>query len=120
MEPRLFVFDWSGTISDDRKPVYTANMRLLQGHGKPTMTFEEWLPRTRMTPGEFLADHGIYGDQVVRFQTVEERIETVAQTLAKNYTTKGLMEPEEIMRKYTPQSKGSWAAGVLHFMNEMK
>src|SRR3990167_5215836 len=33
--------------------------------------------------------YGIYGDQVVRFQTVEEWIETVAQTLAKNYTTKG-------------------------------
>ena len=64
--------------------------------------------------------YGIYGDQVVRFQTVEEGIEAVAKTLAKNYTSKGLMEPEEIMRKYTPQSKGSWAAGVLHFMNEMK
>ncbi|MBI2005516.1 MAG: HAD hydrolase-like protein, partial [Candidatus Aenigmarchaeota archaeon] len=63
MDARLFDFDWSGTISDDRKPVYTANMRLLQEHGKPTMTFEEWLPRTRMTPGEFLADHGVYGDQ---------------------------------------------------------
>lgn len=64
--------------------------------------------------------YGIYGDQVVRFSTVEEGIEAVAKTLAKNYTSKGLMEPEEIMRKYTPQSKGSWAAGVLHFMNEMK
>lgn len=64
--------------------------------------------------------YGIYGDQVVRFQTVEEGIETVAKTLAKNYTAKGLMEPEEIMAKYTPQSKGSWAAGVMHFMAEMK
>lgn len=64
--------------------------------------------------------YGIYGDQVTTFSTVEEGIETVGKTLAKHYTSKGLMEPEEIMRKYTPQSKGSWAAGVMHFMYEMK
>jgi hypothetical protein len=64
--------------------------------------------------------YGIYGDQVVIFPSVELGIEAVAKTLAKNYTSKGLMEPEEIMKKYTPQSKGSWAAGVLHFMYEMK
>ena len=64
--------------------------------------------------------YGIYGDQVLRFDTVEDGIETVGKNLAKHYTSKGLMEPEEIMRKYTPQSKGSWAAGVMHFMYEMK
>ena len=64
--------------------------------------------------------YGIYGDQVVVFNSYEAGIETVAETLARNYTSKGLMEPDEIMRKYTPQSKGSWAAGVLHFMYEMK
>lgn len=64
--------------------------------------------------------YGIYGDQVVVFPSVEAGIETVAKTLSKKYTAKGLMEPDEIMAKYTPQSKGSWAAGVLHFMNEMK
>lgn len=64
--------------------------------------------------------YGIYGDQVTTFSTIEEGIDTVGKTLAKHYTSKGLMEPEEIMSKYTPQSKGSWAAGVLHFMYEMK
>ncbi len=64
--------------------------------------------------------YGIYGDQVIVFPSIEVGIETVAKNLAKNYTSQGLMEPEEIMRKYTPQSKGSWAAGVLHFMNVMK
>ncbi|KKR92668.1 MAG: hypothetical protein UU81_C0019G0002 [Microgenomates group bacterium GW2011_GWC1_41_8] len=64
--------------------------------------------------------YGIYGDQTVHFSSVEEGMDIVGQTLAKNYTTKGLMEPDEIMGKYTPQSKGSWAYGVLYFMNEMK
>ena len=64
--------------------------------------------------------YGIYGGQIVRFESIEQGMETVAQTLSKNYTAKGLMEPDEIMAKYTPQSKGSWAYGVLYFMNEMK
>jgi hypothetical protein len=64
--------------------------------------------------------YGIYGDQIVVFPSVEAGIDTVARTLSKKYTSQGLLEPDEIMKKYTPQSKGSWAAGVLHFMNEMK
>lgn len=64
--------------------------------------------------------YGIYGDQVVRFNSYEEGMDRVAETLAKNYSRKGLLEPEEIMGKYTPQSKGSWAEGVIHFMNEMR
>ena len=63
---------------------------------------------------------GIYGDKVLSFPSIEEGIDTVAKTLAKHYSSKGLLEPDEIMQKYTPQSKGTWAAGVLHFMNEMK
>lgn len=64
--------------------------------------------------------YGIYGDKVTRFSSYEEGMDTVAKTLSEKYVTNGLLEPDEIMLKYTPQSKGSWAAGVLHFMNEMK
>jgi phosphoglycolate phosphatase len=44
---RLFLFDWSGTISDDRKPVYEANNRMRVGYGVPTVTFDEWLDSIR-------------------------------------------------------------------------
>lgn len=44
---RLFLFDWSGTISDDRKPVYEANRRMRVGYGVPTVTFDEWLDSIR-------------------------------------------------------------------------
>ena len=64
--------------------------------------------------------YGIYGDQVIHFNSIEEGMDIIGKTLSKNYTTKGLMEPDEIMAKYTPQSKGTWAYGVLYFMNEMK
>ncbi len=58
----LFVFDWSGVISDDRRPVYEANIKLLEYYGKERIDFEEWKKRTRLTVVEFLNDHGIYGN----------------------------------------------------------
>jgi phosphoglycolate phosphatase len=57
--PSLIIFDWSGVISDDRKPVYTANNELLKHYGKPTFTFEEWLPRTTLGVEEFLQNYGV-------------------------------------------------------------
>jgi len=59
MQLCLFIFDWSGVISDDRRPVYESNMKLLEHYGKPTMSFEEWRKRTTLTPVEFLRNHGV-------------------------------------------------------------
>ena len=62
---------------------------------------------------------GIYGTKVTRFQSYPEAIETVSKTLAKEYKNKGFETPEQIMKKYTPSSNGSWARGVNHFMNQL-
>lgn len=62
---------------------------------------------------------GIYGGRVMRFSNYEEGIETVARGLSKNYVAHGLVEPEEIMKKYTPGSNGSWANGVNYFMDDI-
>jgi hypothetical protein len=59
---------------------------------------------------------GIYGDRVTRFDSYEEAIETISRGLKKNYIDKGLTTPEDIMRKYTPPSTGSWAFGVNFFL----
>lgn len=56
---QLIIFDWSGVISDDRPPVYEANMRLLEIHGRKRVTFEEWLPSTQASAIEFLKMHKI-------------------------------------------------------------
>ncbi|MDO8508615.1 MAG: HAD hydrolase-like protein [Nanoarchaeota archaeon] len=37
------IFDWSGTISDDRIPVYESNKRLLKRYGVNLPEFKEWL-----------------------------------------------------------------------------
>ncbi|MCL4354799.1 hypothetical protein M1349_05045 [Patescibacteria group bacterium] len=64
---------------------------------------------------------GIYGKKVTKFQNYSEAIETVTKTLARDYKEgRGLETPEEIMKVYTPQSKGSWADGVNHFMAQLQ
>jgi phosphoglycolate phosphatase-like HAD superfamily hydrolase len=55
----LIIFDWSGVISDDRLPVYQANMKLLESYGKPTFSFEEWLPETIAPAVSFARKFGI-------------------------------------------------------------
>jgi len=63
---------------------------------------------------------GIYGQKVTRFENFEEAILAVTKTLALKYKADGLDTPEEIMRRYTPQSNGSWADSVEYFMNQLQ
>jgi hypothetical protein len=59
---------------------------------------------------------GIYGNTVTRFSSYPEAIQTIAKGLKTNYVDKGLTTPEQIMRKYTPSSNGSWSFGVNYFL----
>ena len=63
---------------------------------------------------------GIYGKKVTMFESYPEAIETVTKTLANNYMAGGLNTPEEIMKKYTPSSNGSWANSVNYFMSQLQ
>lgn len=64
---------------------------------------------------------GIYGGNVKRFDSLAQAIETVTKTLAKDYKEgMNLVEPHEIMTKYTPGSNGSWAKSVNYFMENLK
>jgi hypothetical protein len=62
---------------------------------------------------------GIYGKNVLRFDSYTQAIETVTKTLAIQYVQKGLETPEQIMTKYTPSNNGAWAYSVNHFMNQL-
>jgi hypothetical protein len=64
--------------------------------------------------------YGIYGNQVIRFSSYKEAIETVAQDLKKNYIDKGLTTPEAVMSRYTPSSPGSWARAVSYFIKALE
>lgn len=58
----LFVFDWSGVVSDDRRAVYESNVRILKEYGKPGMTFVEWLSKSSGSAVEFFKNQGVDDD----------------------------------------------------------
>lgn len=62
---------------------------------------------------------GIHSQGTLKFNSYEEAIRTVASGLRKNYVEKGYQTPDEIMKKYTPLSNGSWAFGVNKFMEDI-
>ena len=66
--------------------------------------------------------YGIYGDNMVKFASYPEALDTVTAGIRKDYIDKGLTTPEQIMQKYTPPSVdlgGPWARGVSQFMAEL-
>lgn len=63
---------------------------------------------------------GIHSQGTLGFSSWEEAIETVAQGIKEGYLDKGYKTPEEIMKKYTPNSDGSWSFAVNHFLEELE
>ncbi|MBD3366381.1 hypothetical protein GF360_03535 [candidate division WWE3 bacterium] len=62
---------------------------------------------------------GIYGTNMITFNSWEEAIETVGEGIAKNYAANGLNTPEEMAPVYTPPNSVNWSNGVRFFMNQM-
>lgn len=63
---------------------------------------------------------GIHSRGTLGFLSYEDGIRTVTEGLKKEYLNKGYTTPDEIMKKYTPLSDGSWANAVNQFMLEME
>lgn len=63
---------------------------------------------------------GIHAKGTLAFTSFEANFERAARELKANYIDRGLTTPEDIMRKYTPHSNGSWAASVNQWMSEMR
>lgn len=63
---------------------------------------------------------GIHSRGTLGFESFEEGIRIVSEGIKREYINKGYTTPEEIMRKYTPSSNGSWAYGVNTFLEEMR
>lgn len=63
---------------------------------------------------------GIHSRGTLGFNSFPEAIETVTAGLKSDYIDMGYTTPDEIMKKYTPSSPGTWAAGVNQFMAEMQ
>lgn len=63
---------------------------------------------------------GVHSRGTWRFERYEDNFEAAAKVLKQNYIDKGLVTPEEIQKKYTPSSKGSWQFAVNHFMEVLE
>lgn len=64
----VVITDWSGVISDDRKVVYEADMRVLEAHGKKRVGFGEWLSNSTPTEVELFFNYGVLGDPAALHQ----------------------------------------------------
>lgn len=53
---RNFIFDWSGTLADDLRPVWTATNRIFREYGKRDLTLEEFRRHFRLPFSGFYAE----------------------------------------------------------------
>lgn len=63
---------------------------------------------------------GVWGEHVKQFDDLDHGIEVVSKYMYDMFYSKGVTEPCEIMKTYTPPSKGSWCAGVKFFRDEIR
>lgn len=85
------------------------------------IAMQESIACKRIPPGSHNCwGWGIYGDTVTTFDSYEEAIRTVSDGIKRVYIDKGLITTEDIMRKYTPASNGSWASAVRHFFRKIE
>jgi len=63
---------------------------------------------------------GIHSRGTLGFDSYEAGFERAAKELKANYIDQGRTTPQEIMKKYTPHSNGSWANSVNQWMAEMR
>jgi len=104
--------DFIVTMSDE----YSLDYRLIPAISMQESTACKFIP----TNSHNCWGWGIYGNKVTRFDSYPDAIETIAKGLKKNYIDKGLTTPEQIMAKYTPSSKGSWAHGVTSVLGVLE
>jgi hypothetical protein len=63
---------------------------------------------------------GVYGENVHVFDNWVRGIETVSSYMNEMFYSKGITDPCDIMKTYTPPSQGSWCEGVKYFGNEFQ
>ncbi len=71
---KLVIFDWSGVISDDRRPVHAADGIVLKKYGIKNRDFDAWLADTKASASEYFAYLGVKGDPVVLKKEYEEAL----------------------------------------------
>jgi len=63
---------------------------------------------------------GVHANGTLTFESYEAGFDRAAREIKERYIDQGLTTPEDIMRKYTPSSNGSWAFSVNQWIVEME
>ena len=94
---------------------YGVDYRLL-----PAIAMQESNLCKVIPPGSYnCLGFGIHERGTLEFESYEANFDRAARELKKYYINQGRTTPEEIMRKYTPSSNGSWANSVNQWIHEM-
>lgn len=62
---------------------------------------------------------GVWGDNVKMFDDWEHGIEVISKYMSDKFISQGITETCDIMKVYTPPSKGSWCAGVNFYRDRI-
>jgi hypothetical protein len=112
MEPHDFYGEKLVEIADR----HNIDFRLL-----PAIAMQESNLCKVIPPGSYnCLGFGVHSRGTLGFESYEAGFERAAREIKANYIDIGLTTPEQIMRKYTPSSNGSWAASVNQWMAEMR
>jgi hypothetical protein len=108
--------EYYGTVLVEIADRYEIDFRLL-----PAIAMQESNLCKNAPEGTFnCLGFGIHKKGTLGFDSYEAGFERAAKELKKNYIDRGLVTPEQIMKKYTPSSNGSWANSVNQWMAEMR
>ena len=80
MDIKLVVFDWSGTVSDDIRPVYETYARMAEKFKLKVLSFDEWKGAITVNVDEFFRNQGIEGDVSRLLEIYEETFDIVSQS----------------------------------------
>lgn len=95
---------------------YNLDYRLL-----PAIMMQESNLCKRIPEGSYnCLGFGVHERGTLGFENYEEGFDRAARELKERYVDKGLTTPEDIMKKYTPGSNGSWAFSVNQWIVEME
>ncbi len=95
---------------------YCIDFRLL-----PAMAMQESNLCKNIPEGSYnCLGFGIHEKGTLAFDRYEDNFDRAGREIKRFYIDKGRLTPEDIMRKYTPHSDGSWADSVNQWMSEMK
>ncbi len=109
-------YDHYGRVLVETADRYQLDYRLL-----PAIMMQESNLCKSIIPGSNnCLGFGIHARGTLTFESYEASFDRAARELKERYIDIGLTTPEDIMRKYTPSSNGSWAFSVNQWIVEME